>query len=282
MARAIQNGERESGVTVIRMTPRIDAGGMIAIARTPIDPDETAGELEAPPRARSGRRSSPRPSPHSKPAPIQILPQDKALVTKAPKLRKEDGLIDWSKPAQAVHNQVRAMQPWPVAYTYWSQAASPDAAPVRLIIHASTPVEGQGPPGTVLEAQGDQLVVAAGTGAVRVLTIQREGKKAGSAAEFLRGQSRRCRRPDGAGPLIAVSKDAISMVWSCDASTVSASSESVPLRGYSKCCHQCAWPSGSLAVAPGVLPRPASESRRGQGSPASYVPSSPLYSLLGK
>ena len=186
MARAIEHGERESGVTVIRMTPRIDAGGMIAVARTPIDPDETAGALEAR-LAALGAPLIAEAIAALEAGTVRILPQDKALVTKAPKLRKEDGLIDWSKPAQAVHNQIRAMQPWPVAYTYWSHANRPKLRarpPDHPRVHARRRA---GAPGTVLEAQGDRLVVAAGSGAVRILTIQREGKKAGSVAEFLRG-----------------------------------------------------------------------------------------------
>jgi methionyl-tRNA formyltransferase len=188
VARAIEHGERETGVTVIRMTPRIDAGGMIAVARTPIDPDETAGALEAR-LATLGAPLIADAIAALEAGAVRILPQDKALVTKAPKLRKEDGLIDWSKPAQAVHNTIRAMQPWPVAYTYWTHTQAPASAPVRLILHASAPLNepGQGPPGTVLVAQGDHLVIAAGLGAVRILTIQREGKKPGSIAEFLRG-----------------------------------------------------------------------------------------------
>jgi methionyl-tRNA formyltransferase len=186
VARAIERGEEETGVTVIRMTPRIDAGGIIAVARTPIDPDETASALEARLAAlgaplvaeaiaalESGR--------------VQILAQEKARVTRAPKLCKEDGLIDWSKPARAVHDQVRAMQPWPVAYTHWTCHESPSAQPVRLLIHATKPVEHAGIAGTVLEAHGDRLTVAASTGAVRILTIQREGKRPGPVAEFLRG-----------------------------------------------------------------------------------------------
>jgi methionyl-tRNA formyltransferase len=188
VARAIENGETETGVTVIRMTPRIDAGGMIAVARTPIDPDETAGALEARLAAlgaplvvdaiaalAAGRAT--------------ILSQDKARVTKAPKLRKEDGLIDWSKPARAVHDKVRAMQPWPVAYTYWhhTDPTGAPAEPVRLIIHATRPVGGQGPPGTVLAAAEDRFEIGAGDGAVQIVTLQREGKKPGPAAEFLRG-----------------------------------------------------------------------------------------------
>jgi methionyl-tRNA formyltransferase len=185
VARAIQNGEPEAGVTVIRMTPRIDAGGMMAVARTPIDPDETAGELEdrlallgAPLIAEAVSSLAG--------GKAQILPQDKARVTRAPKLRKEDGFIDWSKSAGAVHDQVRAMQPWPIASTWWhpSEVGRP---PLRLIVHKTSPVEGQGEPGRVLEALGDRLIVAAGQGAVRLATIQIAGKKPMPAADFLRG-----------------------------------------------------------------------------------------------
>ena len=118
MARAIQNGETETGVTVIRMTPRIDAGGIIAIARTQIGPDETAGELEDR-LARLGAPLVAKSIAALAAGPVPILPQDRSKVTRAPKLRKEDGLIDWSRPAGVVHDLVRAMQPWPVASTTW-------------------------------------------------------------------------------------------------------------------------------------------------------------------
>jgi methionyl-tRNA formyltransferase len=190
VARAIERGESESGVTVIRMTPRIDAGGMLKIARTPIDPHETAGELEdrlallgAPlvvetlRELREGR--------------CETIPQTRSKVTKAPKLRKEDGVIDWSKPARAVHNLVRAMQPWPAAYSYLVGNQGPAAAPLRVIVHKSEPVDASGghPPGAVIEAHGDRLVVAAGEGALRLLTVQVAGKKPMPAAEFVRGHA---------------------------------------------------------------------------------------------
>jgi methionyl-tRNA formyltransferase len=108
-------------------------------------------------------------------------------VTKAPKLRKEDGLIDWSRPALSVHNLVRAMQPRPVAYTTWRPRSMPPTEPVRWIVHKTQVVDGQGEPGEVIEAAGDRLVVAAGVGAVALLTIQLAGKKPFTAAEFLRG-----------------------------------------------------------------------------------------------
>ncbi|HEU5115219.1 MAG TPA: methionyl-tRNA formyltransferase, partial [Isosphaeraceae bacterium] len=97
VARAIEHGEAESGVTVIRMTPQIDAGGMIAFARTPIGPDETAGELEER-LAEIGAPLIVETIPKLIDGSASILPQDLSRVTKAPKLRKESGRIDWNKP----------------------------------------------------------------------------------------------------------------------------------------------------------------------------------------
>jgi methionyl-tRNA formyltransferase len=186
VARAILNGETETGVTVIRMTPVIDAGGIIATAGTTIGPDETAGELEerlamlgAPLVAQAAAALAI--------GPVAVLPQDKGKVTRAPKLRKEDGLIDWSRPGQAVHNLVRAMQPWPVAHTTWRPRSAPPGDSLRVIVHKTQPVVGTGAPGEVIEAEGDRLVIAAGQGAVALEVIQLAGKKVSSAAEFLRG-----------------------------------------------------------------------------------------------
>ena len=183
MARAIERGEAETGVTVIRMTPRIDAGGMMAFARTPIDPDETAGALEA----RISRLGAPLVA-EAIAALVAgtalILPQDKSKVTKAPKLRKEDGRIDWTRSARQIHDLVRAMQPWPIASTTWHR---PDGQTLRLIVHQTRPIEGSGPPGRVLEAAGDRIVIAAGEGAVQLLRVQLEGKKPVPAGEFLHG-----------------------------------------------------------------------------------------------
>jgi methionyl-tRNA formyltransferase len=184
VARAIERGETETGVTVIRMSPRVDAGGMIAFARTPIEPDETAGQLEdrlahlGAPLVSEAIASLVTGDP-------TILPQDPAAVTKAPKLKKEDGLIDWTKPAREVHNLVRAMQPWPVASTNWDRG--PLTPTARLIVHETRVVEGEGEPGLVIEGQGDWFVVASGDRAVRLLRVQLEGKKPLLAEEFLRG-----------------------------------------------------------------------------------------------
>lgn len=184
VARAIERGEKETGVTVIAMSPRVDAGGMIALARTTIGPDETAGELEAR-LAALGAPLVAQVIDDLASGKAQVLPQDPALATKAPKLSKEDGQIDWSRPAQTVHDLVRAMQPWPTASTTWHPASG--RAPIRLIVHRASVVEGQGAAGRVIEVASDRLVVAAGVGAVSLRVVQVPGKKAAPIDEFLRG-----------------------------------------------------------------------------------------------
>jgi methionyl-tRNA formyltransferase len=186
VARAIQNGETVTGVTVIRMTPRIDAGGIVATSAIPIGPDETAGELEER-LARLGAPLIARVVDALTLGPISVLPQDKSKVTRAPKLRKEDGLIDWTRPAQAIHNLVRAMQPWPATSTSWPLEPASDKPPLRLIVHQTQVVPGQGAPGEVIEAAGDRLVVAGSEGAVALRSIQLPGKKPSTPGDFLRG-----------------------------------------------------------------------------------------------
>ena len=187
IARAIQAGETETGVTVIRMTPRIDAGGIAATAATPIEPNETAGELEER-LAKLGAPLVARVVDALALGPIPVLPQDRSKVTKAPKLRKEDGVIDWSRSAQSIHNHIRAMQPWPVASTSWHPRPQESKPPIRLIIHRTLVAKGDGAPGEVIEASGDRLVIAGGGGgAVALLSIQLPGKKPTAPGDFLRG-----------------------------------------------------------------------------------------------
>jgi methionyl-tRNA formyltransferase len=187
VARAIQNGETEAGVTVIRMTPRIDAGGMMSVARTAIGPDETAGALEA----RLAELGAPLVAEAVEALAEgreRVTPQDKAGVTRAPKLSKDDGRIDWTRPATEIHNLIRAMRPWPIARTAW---VAGDRPPVPVIVHRAEVVEDGGDggePGRVLRADPvGGLVVAAGAGAVRLIEVQVPGRKVLTAAEFLRG-----------------------------------------------------------------------------------------------
>ena len=187
VARAIQNGETETGVTVILMTPRIDAGGMIAVARTPIGPDETAGDVEAR-LAEIGVPLILKTIADLASGSVSPLPQSRAKVTRAPKLTKDDGRIDWNRSAVTVHDLVRAMQPWPQTETFWHPSSvTAKKGPVRLIVSRTTVVEGSGAAGTVLAAKGGILEVAASDKSVRLLEVQVPGKKSMPAADFLRG-----------------------------------------------------------------------------------------------
>ncbi len=199
IARAIANGETRTGVTIIRMTVGLDAGDMLAQSAVDVGPDETAGELEAR-LAPLGAKLAREVIEQIKAGTARGVKQDPALVTKAPKLTKEHGAIDWSQPAERIPNHVRAMQPWPTAYTAWHRAGQ---APLRLIVckAAARPfAPGEsGKPGDVLPA-GDnkRLCVAAGDGVVEVVELQPAGKRRMTAEEFLRG--RRPQPGDRLGP----------------------------------------------------------------------------------
>lgn len=178
---AVLNGDAETGAAVIQMTPGLDAGPILGEVRTPIDPDETAGELEAR-LSQLGAGLTVKVVDQLAAGTAQGKPQDKSLATKAPRLKKEDGLIDWSRPAQAIKDQVRGLQPWPRAFTLVPQAKEP----LRLVIDRVQLVAGTGAPGEVLEA-GKRLVVATGDGALELLQVQPAGKRAMAAEEWLRG-----------------------------------------------------------------------------------------------
>ncbi len=183
---AIYHGEKETGVTVIHMTPRVDAGPCIAQAATEIGPDETAVELEAR-LAEMGAWLVRRAIDALEAGRLEALPQNPALASRAPRLKKSDGLIDWSRPAGAIRNQIRAFQPWPKSFTFWHRA---EGGPLRLILDAvdvdERSVEAR-PPGSVVEAGPGRLVIAAGQGLVLPRRIQPAGKRQMTAAEFLRG-----------------------------------------------------------------------------------------------
>ena len=113
------------------------------------------------------------------------LPQDLAVATRARRLRKTDGIVDWSRTAREIKNQVRAMQPWPKAFSYWHRVGG---EPLRLIVgrvevrEAADAAE----PGTILAAEKDELVVATGE-ALALVQVQPAGRQMMSAADFLRG-----------------------------------------------------------------------------------------------
>jgi len=205
---AIYNGDAETGVTVLDITPRIDAGPCIAQTRAAIGPEETAAELEVR-LAEIGARLVCETIDLLESGQAKPIPQDVSLASKAPRLKKTDGAIDWSRPAVAIKNHIRAMEPWPKTYTYWHRA---DGPPVRLILGPASVVENRSAaavgaavesvgvavelppqpkflatPGTVLEAAGDRLVIAASEDAVMPASVQPSGKRLLPVAEFLHG-----------------------------------------------------------------------------------------------
>ena len=189
VARAIQHGETETGVTVIRITPRIDAGGMIAVARTPIGPDETAGELE--------HRLAMLGAPLIAPSDCGDRGEHHADHSPGPVQGNQGPQADARKTASSIGPCL----PRPFTTSFAPCSLGPSApppgsprdpsskGPLRLLIHQTRPIESpnQGPPGTVVESLADRLIVAAGTAAVRLLVLQLPGKKPLAAADFLRG-----------------------------------------------------------------------------------------------
>jgi methionyl-tRNA formyltransferase len=197
VAHAILNGETRTGVTILRIVPGLDAGDMLAQEAIDILPDETAGELEAR-LAPLGAKLAVDVVRRLKAGPVAGEKQDPEVAKryKAPKLTKEMGLIDWSQPAEKVCRQVRAMQPWPTAYTFFHR---PGKEPMRVIITridttAATshlfknsfvsgglrPVESPDSP-TLLSVNAGEATF------VLVSELQPAGKKRMPAEEFLRG-----------------------------------------------------------------------------------------------
>ena len=115
--RAVLAGDAETGVTIMRVVTELDAGPMFAIGAVPIPPDATSGEMERA-LAQLGARAAARRSSTRWPAGRAVeTPQDHARRRYAPKITKDEGAIDWTAPAAVIHNQVRGLQPWPLAST---------------------------------------------------------------------------------------------------------------------------------------------------------------------
>jgi methionyl-tRNA formyltransferase len=198
--RAIIDGEISTGITIMRVVKALDAGPMLAKDHRAIGPDETSEEVERD-LARIGSRLLVAVVDQIARGSARETAQDEALASYAHRLAKDDGIVDWTWPAARVHNLIRGLHPWPHAFGFLQgqrlilrrsamatadphrgRPATPDQeesdASVRITSH---------PPGTVVEAAGDRLIVATGDGLLRVLEIQSEGKRPMSAREFLAG-----------------------------------------------------------------------------------------------
>ena len=177
---AIAAGDRETGITVMYMDKGLDTGDTLLQHAIDILPGDTGGSLherlaQIAPEAlleslemlAKGR--------------AQRIPQDKTSATYAPKLKREDGRIDWSEPAEAIERRIRAFDPWPGAFTTISINGTHN-----LKIFSAAVVDLRGKPGEMMRKQ-NELIVAAGKGALSLGEVQLEGKRRMSAGEFLRG-----------------------------------------------------------------------------------------------
>lgn len=182
---AIYHGETQTGNTVIHMNSKLDAGPIVARQVVCIEPEETAFELEKR-LAVLGAGLVQDVIAAVEKGTLTPLPQDQTGITQAPKLTKSLGDIDWTRSAEAICNQVRALVPWPKTHTHWLRDA---ADPLRVIIEkvGAEPGTGRVRPGEVIEAEEERLLVATGDGSLCVERLQPAGKKSLLASAFLRG-----------------------------------------------------------------------------------------------
>lgn len=184
---ALYHGEQTTGVTVIQMTPGLDAGPWWAQAATPIGPDEDAIALESR-LAAMGATLVLQAIDRLQSGDVAATPQSEEQATKAPRLRAKHGRIDWRRTAAQIENQIRAFKPWPRAFTHWLPEGR---EPVRLIL-ASAAVEPGATnrePGVALTSSGDELSIATSDGALRLIRVQPAGKREMSVREFLNGHA---------------------------------------------------------------------------------------------
>ena len=179
--RAIMAGDRETAATVMRMDEGLDTGPVCLTRPIPIGPDMTAGELHHA-LAAQGAELMVEALAAIERGELKCAPQPADGVTYAAKIGKAETRIDFAKPARAVHDHVRALSPTPGAWV--EVPASAGAKPERIKILRTALAECGGPPGTILR---EDLTIACGTGAVRILEVQRGGRRPMGTQEFLRG-----------------------------------------------------------------------------------------------
>jgi methionyl-tRNA formyltransferase len=175
--RAVMAGDTETGVMVMRMEEGLDTGPIAMAERVPIGPDATAGDLHDR-LARLGADLMVRALGALERDTLTLTPQPDAGASYARKIEKDETRILWDRPWREVHNHIRGLSPAPGA---WCELAGEGA---RIKVLRTTKGEGCGSPGTVLD---DALTVACADGAVRILELQRAGRQAMKAHEFLRG-----------------------------------------------------------------------------------------------
>jgi methionyl-tRNA formyltransferase len=181
--RAVINGEAETGVTIMRVVKELDAGPTFAKVTRPIGPDETSDVVEDA-LSEMGAELLLRVVEDIEAGNACEVAQDESLATYAPRLTKDEGLIDWSQSAAQIHNRVRGLYPWPHGYTYLRGH--------RLIVRRTRVPERaashQSAAGTIVAVDHEAVRVATGAGEhVEILEVQPEGRRPMSAREFAAG-----------------------------------------------------------------------------------------------
>ncbi len=175
---AIMHGDAETGITIMQMDEGMDTGAMLLQESIPVGPKDTAGSMLEKLSALSARLIA-EALPLIAAGSIVSRIQDNSKATLAPLLKKEDGFIDWQLSAVEIHNRVRGLSPWPGAHT------SLDGKMIKIL--ESEAMAGKGEPGVLSEAEKGVLVVGTGSGLLRIVALQPEGKKPMTVADFLRG-----------------------------------------------------------------------------------------------
>lgn len=182
--RAVMNGERETGVTIMRVVSELDAGPMLDVVTVPIGQDDTSVDVERALATAGAALLTSTLDRFDREELVTEVQQDHSAATYAPKITREDGTIDWSRAAPEIHNQVRGLHPWPHAFTFIGRD--------RLLVHRTRPASDASlsgrEPGSFAVAADGRLLVACGSGTLELLELQPEGKRAMPAAAWLAGR----------------------------------------------------------------------------------------------
>lgn len=177
---AVLNGETETGITILQLDEGMDSGDILLSLPVPIGPQETAGALFER-LAQLGGQTLIIAIDQLKAQQLKPQPQDQTLATLAPMLTKEQGHLDWGLPATRLHCQVRGLDPWPSAYGFIKGKRHRFFNPEVVAIQSAQP------PGTILRADHQGLLIATGLDCLLIREIQPEGKKRMTVADCLRG-----------------------------------------------------------------------------------------------
>jgi len=179
---ALMSGDSETGICLMRMDPGLDTGPVFVCRSTPITATDTAATLHD----RLAEMGAALLSQHLEAiidGRLTPTPQDDTLATYAPMIKKEDGRLDWTQSADQLDRHIRALTPWPGAYTFWQEQ------PLKILAARPANQHTAGAPGQVLAGKvNDTAVVHTGDGGLELQTVQLAGKRAMDVGEFLRGR----------------------------------------------------------------------------------------------